>query len=208
MPLSITAAEPIRSHKFAAIDFESAGATRGRTDVPVQVGITLWCPQKGLGESFCSYLSSDQPIAWSARNIHGITLEDLAGAPSLLSLYPQIRSLLKNRILIAHGHGTEKRFLRAFPGHQFGPWVDTLNIARAAWPALDQFSLGDLIEHFELAQTIEAVHPDRRWHDALYDATASAILLDHLITSLSLRDKALDLLLHPDLSKWKSLRPT
>ena len=208
MPLSTTAAEPVRSHKFAAIDFESAGATRGRTDVPVQVGITLWCPQKGLGESFCSYLSSNQPISWSARKIHGITLDDLSGAPSLLSLYPQIRSLLKNRILIAHGHGTEKRFLRAFPGHQFGPWVDTLNIARAAWPGLAKFSLGDLIEHFELAQTIEAVHPDRRWHDALYDATASAILLDHLITSLSLRDKALDLLLHPDLSIWKSLRPT
>tara|TARA_B100000927_G_C16472760_1_gene472225 strand:- start:2471 stop:3097 length:627 start_codon:yes stop_codon:yes gene_type:complete len=208
MPLSTTAAEPVRSHKFAAIDFESAGATRGRTDVPVQVGITLWCPQKGLGESFCSYLSSNQPISWSARKIHGITLDDLSGAPSLLSLYPQIRSLLKNRILIAHGHGTEKRFLRAFPGHQFGPWVDTLNIARAAWPGLAKFSLGDLIEHFDLTKRIGAVHPDRCWHDALYDATASAILLDHLITSLSLRDKALDLLLHPDLSIWKSLRPT
>ena len=110
--------------------------------------------------------------------------------------------------MIAHGHGTEKRFLRAFPGHQFGPWVDTLNIARAAWPGLAKFSLGDLIEHFDLTKRIGAVHPDRGWHDALYVATASAILLDHLITSLSLRDKALDLLLHPDLSIWKSLRPT
>ena len=81
-------------------------------------------------------------------------------------------------------------------------------MARAAWPGLAQFSLGDLIEHFELTQRIGAIHPDRRWHDALYDATASAILLDHLITSLSLQDKALDLLLRPDLSAWKSLRPT
>ena len=207
MPLPITAADPIRSQKFAAIDFESAGAARGRTDVPVQVGITLWCPRQGLGESFCSYLSSDQPISWSARKVHGITLEDLAGAPSLLSLYPRIRDLLQNRVLVAHGHGTEKRFLRAFPGHQFGPWADTLNIARAAWPALAEFSLGELVGHFKLKQKVDDIHPERRWHDALYDATASAILLDHLVTSLSLQDKALDLLLRPDLSAWKSLRP-
>ena len=82
-----------------------------------------------------------------------------------------------------------------------------MNIARAAWPALAQFSLGELVEHFKLTQKVKAIHPDRRWHDALYDATASVILLDHLITSLSLQDKALDLLLRPDLSAWKALRP-
>ena len=32
----------ISEHTFAAIDFESAGAERGKTDVPVQIGMATW----------------------------------------------------------------------------------------------------------------------------------------------------------------------
>ncbi len=204
----INPASEISAVEFAVIDFESAGAARGRTDVPVQIAITLWNPGQGLGESLCSFLSSDQKITWAAGRTHGISTSDLAGAPSLLSLWPEVRRLLSNRVLVAHGHGTEKRFLRNFPGHQFGPWADTLSLARAAWPGLSSFTLGDLCSHFDLVTKLDAIHPARRWHDALYDATASALLLDHLIKSLNLVGKPLDLLLHPDLSQWKALRPS
>ena len=196
----------IAESEFAAIDFESAGASRGQTDVPVQVAISLWTPAGGLGESFCSFLSTNQPITWSARKVHGITTEDLAGAPSLLSLWPELKRLLSGRVVVAHGHGTEKRFLRAFPGHSFGPWIDTLHLYRAAWPGLDSFALGDLCDHFGLAASVTEAHAGRQWHDALYDASASALLLQHLVSELSLLEKSLDLLLHPDLSAWHSLR--
>ena len=202
----MTPANLISSQQFAVIDFESAGASRGRTDVPVQVAITLWSPGEGLGESLCSFLSTDQKITWSSRRVHGISDQDLAGAPSLLSLWPEIRRFLADRVVVAHGHGTEKRFLRAFPGHSFGPWIDTLSLARAAWPDLPSFALGALCEQFDLVPRLDEIHPGRRWHDALYDASASALLLDHLIGSLGLAEKPLDLLLHPDLSAWQALR--
>jgi len=192
--------------QFAAIDFESAGASRGQTDVPVQIAISLWTPADGLGETFCSFLSTDQEITWSAQKVHGITTADLAGAPSLLSLWPEVHRLLSDRVIVAHGHGTEKRFLRAFPGHSFGPWVDTLHLYRAAWPALDSFTLGALCDRFELTSAVDAAHSDRQWHDALYDACASAVLLQHLLAELALTNKSLDLLLHPDLSAWQALR--
>ena len=99
----------ISNQQFAVIDFESAGASRGRTDVPVQVGIALWSPSEGLGESLCSFLSTNQKITWSARRVHRISDQDLAGAPSLLSLWPEIRRFLADRVVVAHGHGTEKR---------------------------------------------------------------------------------------------------
>lgn len=196
----------ISESRFAAIDFESAGASRGQTDVPVQIAISLWDPRTGLGESFCSFLNTDQPITWSARKVHGITTEDLAGAPSLLSLWPEIKRLLAGRVVVAHGHGTEKRFLRAFPGHPFGPWIDTLHLYRAAWPRLDSYALGDLCDRFALTGPLGDAHPSRRWHDALFDASASALLVGHLVTALDLGDKSLDLLLHPDLSAWRDLR--
>ncbi len=202
----MTPATLISKQQFAVIDFESAGASRGRTDVPVQIAIALWSPSTGLGESLCTYLSTDQKITWSARKVHGISDQDLAGAPTLLSLWPEIRRFLADRVVVAHGHGTEKRFLRAFPGNTFGPWIDTLNLARAAWPELASFALGDLCEQFDLASRLDEIYPERRWHDALYDASASALLLDHLIGNLGLVEKPLDLLLHPDLSAWQALR--
>lgn len=196
----------IAESQFAAIDFESAGAQRGQNDVPVQVAVTLWSPSGGVGESFCSFLATDRPITWAARKVHGITPEDLAGAPTLLSLWPELRRLLGGRIVLAHGHGTEKRFLRAFPGHPFGPWADTLLLCRAAWPGLADYALGPLCEHFGLVARLSEAHPGGRWHDALFDATASALLLDHLVTTLDLRNEPLDLLLRPDLSAWRALR--
>ena len=196
----------IEESAFAAIDFESAGAARGRTDVPVQIAIAHWEPGAGFGEEFVSYLRADQPITWTARKVHGITETDTAGAPALLSLWPQIKRLLSDRILTAHGHGTEKRFLRAFPGHSFGPWIDTLLLSRAAWPDLPDHSLGALCKQFGLVTALDRRFPERRFHDALYDSAASILLLEHLLGELGLEKQPLDLLLRPDIGDWVRLR--
>jgi DNA polymerase-3 subunit epsilon len=181
----------IQSLSFCALDFESAGAASGRTDVPVQIGLALWSPVDGYGDDFVSFLHSEQPITWSAQKVHGITPADLREAPTFLSLWPTLKTFLGQRVLVAHGHGTEKRFLRTFPGHPFGPWVDTLTIARTAWPSLPKYSLGFLCDHFGLSKEITAACPDRQWHDALYDSVASLHLLAHVIESLEIEHKPL-----------------
>jgi len=196
----------ISEHSFAAIDFESAGADRGKTDVPVQVGMATWSLKAGHSDHFVSFIRADQTITWSAQKIHGITSEDLAEAPPLMLLWPQIQATLSGRIVVAHGHGTEKRYLRAFPAHGFGPWVDTLQLSRAAWPELKSHGLGDICEHFCLIQAVTDLVPDKTWHDALYDATASLILLKHLVEQFNLANQSIDLLLHPDTTKWHRLR--
>ncbi|WP_035615469.1 3'-5' exonuclease [Haloferula sp. BvORR071] len=192
--------------RFTAIDFESAGAARGRTDVPVQVGLAGWTPGNGHGETFVSYLASEVPITWSARKVHGIRDEDLAGAPGLLSLWPELKRRLAGAVVVAHGKGTEKRFLRAFPGHGFGPWVDTLLLARAAWPELDGHSLSGICEARGLSAKVAAMIPGRRWHDALYDAVASLILLEDIAHTFDLTAKPLEWLLAPDTGVWHRSR--
>lgn len=184
---------------FAAIDFESAGARRGGTDVPVQIGIAcLDGLGSGLGETLVSYLASDQPIVWSAQKVHGIRTEDLEGAPSLLALWPRINPLLQGRWVVAHGAATEKRFLRAFPFHGFGPWVDTLKLARAIWPDLPSYALGDLIVSLQLEDEMRHLHPAFRWHEALSDAVASLILLRHAIQTTELATEEPEILLRAD----------
>ncbi|BCX49210.1 DNA polymerase III, epsilon subunit [Haloferula helveola] len=197
---------PIRTLGYSAIDFESAGAARGLTDIPVQVGIASWTPEHGMTEPFVSYLRSDRPVTWSARKVHGIRDEDLVGAPRLQELWPTLRKRLGGAVVVAHGKGTEKRFLRAFPGHGFGPWIDTLLLARAAWPDLGSHSLSALCEHRGLVDDLREFIEARKWHDALFDAAASLFLLRNIVDAFELADRPLECLLRPDLSEWHRLR--
>ncbi len=192
--------------RFTAIDFESAGASRGRTDSPVQIGLASWSPATGHTDPFVSYLHTDQPIQWAARKVHGIGPADLADAPSLLMLWPDLKRRMAGAVVVAHGKGTEKRFLRAFPGHGFGPWIDTLLLARAAWPDLPNHSLGALCETHQLTATICDLVPEKSWHDALFDAVASLVLLAHLVANHDLGDTPVAALVAPDTSRWHQLK--
>lgn len=197
---------PIREIRFAGIDFESAGASRGRTDVPVQIGLAWWSVNEGHEDPFVSYLASDAPITWSARKVHGIRDEDLTDAPRLLELWPTVKRYLGTNVVVAHGKGTEKRFLRTFPGHGFGPWVDTLLLARAGWPELEDHSLSAICKHRQLDARIEAMVEGRKWHDALFDTVASLVVLEDLVAEFQLADASLANLTHPDTSPWHRLR--
>lgn len=190
---------------FTAIDFESAGTAKGRSDAPVQIGLGSWTLKNDIHDPFVSFLQCDQDITWSAQKVHGITPDDLLEAPSLLSLWPVLKSSLGRGPVVAHGHGTEKRFLRSFPGHPFGPWIDTLQLARSAWPEEPSHSLGDLCTSLGLTE-FSAHAPDRNWHDALYDALASLALLKHLVSEFNLADQPISVLLKPDTSTWHRLR--
>jgi DNA polymerase-3 subunit epsilon len=190
---------------FAAIDFESAGIRRGGTDVPVQIGIALMRSLE-FSESFTSFLCTDQPITWAAHKVHGICARDLAGAPPLLELWPEIRRLLENRWIVAHGSATERRFLRAFPFHGFGPWVDTLKLSRALWPEKKSFALGDLIGDLGLEEELHKALPAFRWHDALSDAVASLVLLRRVVAEANLRTEEVEILLRPDDSHYHRLK--
>ena len=191
---------------FTAIDFESAGTAPGKTDAPVQIGTCTWNTAEGVSDTWISYIHTIQDITWSAQKVHGITHEDLRDAPKLMLLWPKIKRRLKGRAVVAHGHGTEKRFLHAFPGHGFGPWIDTLQLSRSAWPELPSHSLGDLCIALGLEDKVTTIVPKKTWHDALYDAVASIILLEKIIEDFALTDEPISHLENPDTRIWHKLR--
>lgn len=189
MLFSLTCSEA----RFAALDFESAGAAPGETDVPVQIGIVTFT-LSGEMDLWDTYIAAGKPVRWSAAKIHGISDEMLRGAPAYSSLWPDIRQHLQGRIVAGHNLGTEKRFLRTFPGHGFGPWVDTLTLARECYPGLSDYSLEAVCDTLGLSEEVSCLVSGRKWHDALYDAAASAILLRHIIKALELKDEPLSAL--------------
>jgi DNA polymerase-3 subunit epsilon len=179
----------VRESLFAALDFESAGERANEAGVPVQIGIAWMSGLDPDPSSFYgSYLRADRPVTWSARRVHGITDQDLKEAPSLLSLWPEIRGRLSGRLIVAHGSGTEKRFLRAFPMHGFGPWIDTLTLSRKILPGLPSYALSDLAAELGLEEGLREMLPSFRWHEAVSDAAASLLLLKKLIDAAGIRD--------------------
>jgi len=179
---------------------------RGGTEVPVQIGVAQMRGDVIADESLASFLATDQEITWSAQKVHGITREDLRGAPSLNDLWPRLKTLLQSRWLVAHGAATEKRFLRAFPFHGFGPWVDTLKLSRALWPDLPSFALGDLIQAKGLEEELRGHHAGFRWHDALSDALASLVLLRRIIAEAGIAGESAEILQRFDDSHYHRVK--
>lgn len=198
---------PVREAVWAALDFESTGATSGRTDEPVQVGMAFW--PGGSAEPGCffrSYLRCSSPTASTALAVHGIGQRETEGAPPLSSLWPEFKSRLHGSVVLAHGAGTEKRFLRAFPLHGFGPWVDTLSVSRAVLPDLPDHALGCVVGALGLEGEVKRLCPGFGWHDALFDAVACLVLLRYLVGALDFGDMSLGQLANLDASGYRRRR--
>ena len=178
---------PVREAVWAAVDFESTGTAPGRPDEPVQAGMAVWRAADGaLGNFFRSYVRPSGAITRAASAVHGISSADTGEAPAMSALWPAFKSRLAGAVVVAHGAGTEKRFLRAFPLHGFGPWVDTLAISRAVLPELPDHSLGAVVAALGREEEVAKVCPELGWHDALFDAVACLVLLRHLVAVLDL----------------------
>lgn len=167
------------------LDFESTGSVCGYPDEPWQLGlIRLESGTVAPGTAFESFLRvGDRPFNRHAPGRHAGIRAQLAEAPPLVSLWPQLAPILGGgAVLAAHNAATEKKFLKvAFPLQRFGPWLDTLKLARLVWPGLASYALEDLLNRLDLTARTTELAPDRAPHDALYDAIGCALLLETIL---------------------------
>lgn len=196
---------PVREAAWAALDFESTGAEPGGTDEPVQVGMAVWRGGR-ITDFFRSYVQAPARITRAARAVHGIAGTDLREAPALADLWPEFKARLGGAVVVAHGAGTEKRFLRAFPLHGFGPWADTLTLARALLPHLAGHSLAEVVGALGAEAEVRALCPSLGWHDALFDAVACLVVLRVLIERGGWPVATVGQVLSPDTSAYRRRR--
>jgi DNA polymerase-3 subunit epsilon len=171
--------------EITVLDYESTGSLTGYANEPWQIGmVSLKGGKIEPSSMFESLLRVDvnRPFNPHAPGRHGMLREAIAAAPSQQELWPQLQRRLTEYPLCAHNVATEKKFTRtAAPMHQFGPWLDTLKIARKVWQGCPSYALEDLIVLLDLKHRVDALCAGREAHDALYDAVASAMLLEHLL---------------------------
>lgn len=173
----------LASATLVAIDFEATGSVPGFANEPWQIGMVQVIDGRvSPTERYESLLRiGDRPFNPHAPGNHHGLREALREAPTLPSLWGEIAPWV-SLPLVAHNAATERSLLRPVaPLHRFGPWVDTLKLARLAYPNLSSYALQDLLDAVGLADAVRAACPDREAHDALYDAVASGLFLQHLL---------------------------
>ena len=134
---------------------------------------------------------------------HGIS-EDIAGQEARFDAdWPYFADLREKGPFCAHNAAVEDQLLGAvwpyprnspdFTGEgqyvaTWGPWLDTLYLYRRTYAQLSSYKLADLIADFALQTELDELamlycpEKRRRFHCALYDALASALLLKRLYT--------------------------
>ena len=173
-----------RAAILTVLDFESTGAVRGHVEEPWQIGMVEIKEGQVTGRYHDSYLcvAPERPFNPYAPGRHAEIRQLLATAPRMAELWPVWRPWLEGHPLAAHNIGTERKFLMgAAPMHELGPWIDTLKLARHARPDLAGHSLTEVCEALGLSGRAREFCPGRSWHDALFDAFASALVLEHCL---------------------------
>jgi DNA polymerase III epsilon subunit-like protein len=179
-------AEMARTVPITVLDFETTGAVRGWPVEPWQLGaVRVRCGRVVAAERRETWLrvAADRPFNPHAPGRHARLRRELAQAPDLASLWPELEPWLTGGALAAHHVGTERSILeRVAPLHRLGPWIDTLALTRHAYPRLASAALEDVIAALRLRTRLDELLPGRAPHDALYDAFACALLLEHFLS--------------------------
>lgn len=142
-------------------------------------------------------------IRESDSRVHGLFGHDTAGHAHFSEDYGQFVDWRRTGVFAAHNKSVEHGLLKhtwAYPpfvpdwwspgqeSANWGPWIDTLRLYQTLYPGLESHSLGALVERFALGASLAATAREhcpprrRQAHCALYDALASALLLNRLLT--------------------------
>lgn len=169
---------------LVAVDFETTGVAGGYSDEPWQVGmVRISGGHLDVEGCFESWLRvGDRPFSVHAPGRHAEVRAELISAPTLAELWPEIRAWWLTAPLVAHNTAAERKVIStAAPLHRPAGWIDTLALARVAYPERGSHTLTDLVEGLRLKDRVEEYCPGRTPHDALYDAVACGVLLVHLL---------------------------
>ncbi len=133
--------------------------------------------------------------------VHGLNEATLADTKPLADDFPLFSEWRKSGPLAAHFAGVENSLIKsvwpyprsspdfARPGNhttEWGPWIDTGILYRQFYPQLDSYKLADLVAICGLQEELDDLAtkycPEERcrYHAALYDALAGAVLLGSL----------------------------
>lgn len=159
---------PTEEPDFVVVDVETACA---RVSSICQIGIVGF--RQGR-EVFAYETLVDPCDEFSTFNIriHGISPEHVAGKPTFGEIHGAIAGHLTGRVTVAHSGFDKGALAAACRIGELAPiettWLDSVRVAKRAWPQLSSHRLNVLSRHLGLRH---------RHHDALSDARAAGMVI-------------------------------
>jgi len=158
---------------FAVVDVEATSSDPTSARV-IEVGVVLLDAHGELEGSFESLVNPQVPFA---ANVHGLTLADVASAPTFDAIAPEVHQLLAGRVVVAHEASFDLAMLRRELGQRWFRLEPVSVCTRENLAALG-VSSRSLVD---VCRELGIEHP--RPHRALPDATATAELLRRYLRS-------------------------
>ncbi|MDY0322305.1 MAG: exonuclease domain-containing protein [Arcobacteraceae bacterium] len=156
--------------EFVAIDVETANADMASI---CQIGLAKY--RDGvLVEEWSSLIDPEDYFDFINIDIHGITEDDVVGAPKFTDVFQQLSSFLVGSISVCHTHFDRVSVGRAINKYSLGSidtvWLDSAMVARRAWEECAWSGYG-------LSNVCKIIDYKFKHHDALEDAKACGQVL-------------------------------
>lgn len=169
--------QPVAEAPLAFVDLEMSGLRPERDRV---IEICIERVRGGVLEARVASLVRPEPLSFGNAEIHGIQVADLASAPTMAELIPQIQGALAGAVLVAHAADKDVDFLQAELGRagvafEVPFYVDTLRLSRRAF-ALKAHGLVALCKAHGI--------PHERAHRAESDVAALRALFEKITSVL------------------------
>jgi DNA polymerase-3 subunit epsilon len=152
--------------RFFSLDVETANSD---SSTICQIGIGKFVNGELTG-TWESLVDPQSSFHWSNIRVHGITEEMVQGAPSFSEVYPVLRKLLAENIVVHHTPFDFHAFKNAYARFNLKPiniqWLDSSRIVRHTW---QQFSKSG----YNLSNVANHLGIEFRHHDALEDSVAA-----------------------------------
>ena len=150
--------------KFYSLDVETANPDQSTI---CQIGVGVFEDGK-LVDTWKAYIDPQDYFHWRFIDIHGITPKLVKGKRTFPKVYPKLRRMFENNIVVHHSPFDRIAFQKAFVRFGLEPfevqWLDSVQVARKSWEGLDGgYNLANLASYLG----IQFQH-----HDALEDAVA------------------------------------
>ena len=159
--------DALQVEDYVVVDIETTGL-HPETDEIIEVAAIRSIG--GKFEAFRSFVFPRNRIPEYVTQLTGIRNIDVMNAPQIKQVAPKLRDFIRDLPIVAHNAPFDVKFIAA-AFEQIGAnidmrYIDTVQLARTAFPGMQNYKLGTLIEALDLIR-------GKQQHRAESDATAT-----------------------------------
>lgn len=171
--------QDLKTAKYVFFDLETTGLSAKKDEI-IEFGAIVYNGVYDNSPTNHEYLIKPTiPLPKISQEISGLTDADLVDAKSIQEIFPIIKELIGDAILVAHNANFDVDFLNSVAAQLgYPPFtntvIDTLAIARALVPKSKNYQLGTIANKLNVTYNVTQAHR------ALYDVEVLVGVYQHL----------------------------